>query len=355
MKLMRRLFPYLFIAMIALALICYPSDACAGAVNGLRMCGSAVIPALFPFFVLSRLAISLGRLPQGGKRTDALMQHLFGVSGACLPALLVSFIGGYPIGVSTIASMYENGTLSKRDAERAITFCNNSGPAFFVGIVGMVVLGNVQNGLILYGLHCIAALLTGILTARPQAANWRLRAIKVKSDEPPSFAQSFLNAVSGSCAALLQISALVVFFSILLRLLRTTGVLSLLCLPLCKILKLTIQEAEAILCGCMELSSGILQLSGVGNSAFVLCAGLLGWGGMCVHFQAMSLWQPAGLQPHGYFSGKLLHSLISILLASAYLYRTPIAFGIAASILLISIFFARFCKKKASNPRKIAV
>lgn len=60
--------------------------------------------------------------------------------------------------------------------------------------------------------------------------------------------------------------------------------------------------AEALACGALELSSGILLLSGPGAEA--ACALLMGWGGLCVHFQAMSLWQTAGLRPHGYFSGK---------------------------------------------------
>ena len=73
--------------------------------------------------------------------------------------------------------------------------------------------------------------------------------------------------------------------------------------------------AEALACGALELSSGILLLSGPGAEA--ACALLMGWGGLCVHFQAMSLWQAAGLRPHGYFSAKLLHGLLSAALLSA--------------------------------------
>ena len=250
----------LFLA--AAGLLLAPQAAASGALQGLRACGTRVIPALLPFFV----------------------HALFGVRAACLPALLTGLLGGYPAGAAAVTELYRAGALSKAEAERALCFCNNSGPGFFAGLIGAAVLGDVRRGLILYGLHALSALLTGLLLpgSAPPAA------LRTARREKPVLSSLLPKAVQGSCTALLQVSGLIVFFSSMLAVLRAAGLTAL----------LPNRLAEALACGALELSSGILLLSGPGAEA--ACALLMGWGGLCVHFQAMSLWQTAGLCPHGY-------------------------------------------------------
>ncbi|MDR0890104.1 MAG: sporulation protein [Oscillospiraceae bacterium] len=353
MKSIWRLLPLLCLLFVAAGLVCFPKDASAGALEGLRLCGSAVIPALLPFFVISRLFVTLRIGGRSGKRADFLMRSFFGVSGSCAPALLISFVGGYPVGVSTLVSLYQSGRVSKQDAQRALVFCNNSGPAFFVGIVGGTVFGNVKIGLILYLIHCLTALLAGALTAQQAAP--LLRVHRSEDAQRAPFAQVFLRAISDSCAALLQICTLVVFFSSMLYLLRNTGILQLLCTPLRTVLPQS--AAQSLLSGSMELSTGILSISALLSRelAFVLCAFMLGWGGLCVHFQAMSLWQPAGLHPQGYFLQKLLHGLLSALFALAYSRGSAALLCLCGAVFALAVTMPRLRKKRASNSKVFAV
>ena len=346
MKKLRWLYALLFL--VALGLILYPAQAAAGAVAGLRMCGTAVIPALFPFFVLTRFLIALLKPPHAGKRLQKLTERLFGVGSACIPAILLSFIGGYPVGVSTVVSLYESGAISKRDAQRALVFCNNSGPAFFVGIIGNLILKSVRQGLLLYLIHCFCALLCGIFLARPSMSGFTLHR-SVPAVRSP--AQAFQDAVAGSCAAMLQISGLVILFSVLLSLLSTVGVFNILTqLPG----GLTVAETEALVCGFLELSGGMLRLAGSGR-AFVLCALLMGWGGLCVHMQAMSLWQTADLHPSGYFVSKVLHGLLSALFAAAFAQKTTFSLLCVLCVCGLCVIFPRIRQKWCGNPEHLAV
>ena len=111
--------------------------------------------------------------------------------------------------------------------------------------------------------------------------------------------------------------------------------------------------AEALACGALELSSGILLLSGHGAEA--ACALLMGWGGLCVHFQAMSLWQTAGLRPHGYFSAKLLHGLLSAVLALACFTPSPAALLSAGALTACALLAPLLRKIRAGNLRHAAV
>ena len=294
----------LLVLLLATAgLLLAPQAAASGALQGLRACAARVIPALLPFFVVSRMLTALP-LPTPGRRADRLFRALFGVRAACLPALLTGLLGGYPAGAAAVTELYRAGALSKAEAERALCFCNNSGPGFFAGLIGAAVLGDVRRGLILYGLHALSALLTGLL---------------------------------------LQVSGLIVFFSSMLAVLRAAGLTAL----------LPNRLAEALACGALELSSGILLLSGPGAEA--ACALLMGWGGLCVHFQAMSLWQTAGLRPHGYFSAKLLHGLLSAVLALACFAPSPAALLSAGALTACALLAPLLRKIRAGNLRHAAV
>ena len=303
----------LVLLLAAAGLLLAPQAAASGALQGLRACAVRVIPALLPFFVVSRMLTALP-LPTPGRRADRLFRALFGVRAACLPALLTGLLGGYPAGAAAVTELYRAGALSKAEAERALCFCNNSGPGFFAGLIGAAVLGDVRRGLILYGLHALSALLTGLLLpgSAPPAT------LRTARREKPVLSSLLPKAVQGSCTALLQV-----------------------------------RLAEALACGALELSSGILLLSGPGAEA--ACALLMGWGGLCVHFQAMSLWQTAGLCPHGYFSAKLLHGLLSAVLALACFAPSPAAL-LSAGVLTACALLAPLLRKiRAGNLRHAAV
>lgn len=207
----------LVLLLAAAGLLLAPQAAASGALQGLRACGTRVIPALLPFFVVSRMLTALP-LPTPGRRADRLFHALFGVRAACLPALLTGLLGGYPAGAAAVTELYRAGALSKAEAERALCFCNNSGPGFFAGLIGAAVLGDVRRGLILYGLHALSALLTGLLLpgSAPRLPCGLRAGEAVLSSLLPK-------AVQGSCTALLQVSGLIVFFSSMLAVLRAAG------------------------------------------------------------------------------------------------------------------------------------
>ena len=191
-----------FLLFTLLALLFFPDLASTGATEALRLCGTAVIPALFPFFLLTRLLSSYLPMPKKGP--------------AYLPALLVSFLGGYPVGISTVVSLYENGQLSKHEAERALRICNNSGPGFFVAVVGGAVLHSRTLGLVLYGIHILSALLCAAVWNDTASSRLVLHRVPQKV----GFPQRFQQALEGACTAMLQVCGLVIVFSVVLALLR---------------------------------------------------------------------------------------------------------------------------------------
>ena len=330
---MKKKFPLILSLACAVCLLLFPQEAALGVREGLRLSGTAVIPALFPFMVLTRFLFSTVRF-SCPTWLSKVMQRFFGVDGTIFPALLCSFLGGYPVGVSVLTEDYRAGRLTQQETEQALLFCNNSGPGFFVAVVGAVVLQDVTEGLLLYAIHVCAALLCGRLFARKGAPIIRVKKVP-EALLPPS--QAFLNAVTGTCQVLLQVSGLICVFSVAAALLKNVV---LPCFPL-------IEPYIPLISGLLELSNGVMSLS-LSSNAFILAAFFTGWGGLCVHLQAMSLWQPLGLHPKGYFFSKLLHGLLAALFAAALIHRTAALF--AASVLTIA-----FCGLFPLISRKIGV
>ena len=124
------------IIMMLYALIMLPEVSVSAARDGMQLCLNVIIPSLFPFFVLSTLAVDMGMITSLGRLAGKIMVPLFRVNGSCAGAFLLGILGGYPVGARTAISLYESGSCTKPEAERLLSFCNNSGPAFILGVVG---------------------------------------------------------------------------------------------------------------------------------------------------------------------------------------------------------------------------
>ena len=105
--------------------------------EGLALCAGSVIPALFPFLAASSLLLKLG-FGDALAGPLAPLMGLYRLPGEAAGALVLGLAGGYPVGARTAAELCAQGALTRDEAERLLTFCNNANPAraFFVGSGG---------------------------------------------------------------------------------------------------------------------------------------------------------------------------------------------------------------------------
>ena len=246
-----------------------------GAVEGIRLCLWTVLPSLFPFFVVSILiSNSLG-------------------SGS---ALLMGYLGGYPIGAQGVMQAYSYGKLSKKDAQRMLAFCNNAGPAFIFGMVSQL-FDSIAVGWYLW----LITILSSIFVAASAPGKCTRQNRIAAERKPISFPQVIADAVK----AMSNVCAWVLLFRIVLTLLQTRvfhGKDSLL---------------QTILFGFLELSNGVVQAASAEDPRirFVLCAVFLSAGGFCVAMQTHSVTRGLGL--HTYLGGKALQTVYALLLSLA--------------------------------------
>lgn len=318
----RDLFLGLALLCATLSLMLYPQDSMSAAREGLKLCYNVIIPSLFPFFVLSALVVDLGLAGYIGRALEGLMRPLFNVPGACASAFVLGFVGGYPVGARTALSLYQKGMCTKTEAERLLSFCNNSGPAFILGVVGAGVFASSRVGVLLSLAHAAASICVGLFFRFYRRGKKGREARVSPKFEAERFTTAFTGAVKNSFLSTLNICAFVVFFTVVIRLLFLSGALPALARLLGVLLSplgFTQEWAERLLTGAIELSSGVWTLSGAGGMAgrMSMAAFMLGWAGISVHCQVLSFIGDSGLSVRTYLAGKLCHGIIAAALTAA--------------------------------------
>ena len=116
---------------------------------GLIMCGEIVIPSIFPFTCVAIFIFSTKIC----RIFDYILKYpmkLLGLNGCIGSVLLMSLIGGYPVGGKLISKLYEEGAIDQKTANTLLTFCVNSGPTFVIVAVGCGMLKSYKAGYIIF-------------------------------------------------------------------------------------------------------------------------------------------------------------------------------------------------------------
>ncbi len=303
---------------IAMAgLMVYSQEALEAAKNGIILCYNVIIPTLFPFFVLSALLVELGLAGYFGRLFEGIMRPLFNVSGACATAFALGFVGGYPTGAKTAIAVYEKGMCSKTEAERLLAFCNNSGPAFILGVVGAGIFSSGRAGIFLYLAHAAASVAVGLIFRFYKRREHASHSGADIHFDTVSLPKVFASSVTNSFTSTLSICAFVIFFTVAIRMLFLFGIIPALAEGLGALLsplELGPTDAEQLLTGLIEVSSGVWSLRGAAGSMreqLAMAAFMLGWAGLSVHCQVLSFIGASGLSTKTYIAGKMLHGIFS--------------------------------------------
>jgi len=323
-----------------IGMVFYASETLAAAKDSLSLCIDVVIPSLFPFFVLSTLAVDFGLSAYAGTAFERVMRFLFNVPGACAPAFVLGIIGGYPVGAKTAIETYKNNLCTKTEAERLLAFCNNSGPAFILGTVGSGILGSGRAGMLLLSAHILASVTVGIVFSFYKRSDISKDASHIRAVfNAKRISESFVSAVRKGFLSMLGICGFIIFFAVVIRLLFLFGIIQKAAFILSYILSpfgFTFENAERILTGFIEITSGLWSLSSsveAINSRLALASFILGWAGVSVHCQVLSFMGDCRLSIAPYIIGKLFHAFLSSAYTLILIRIFPIFDTVSASLI----------------------
>lgn len=138
------------LAGLMILLLVFPGLAAQGVAQAMELCTQSLIPALFPFFVVSSLLVGL---PAWGRAVGFLrpLTRGLGISSPQAPLILVlSWLGGYGVCAQSLREAVDQGSLSPQEGERLLVLGTAASPGFVLGAVGCLMLGApVLGGLLL--------------------------------------------------------------------------------------------------------------------------------------------------------------------------------------------------------------
>ncbi len=120
---------------LILVVLTHPAQTFQYAYQGLYQWAAKMVPTLFPFMMISSIMIYSGVDNEIGNMLSFLLKHIYKYSKYGLYAIFMGFLCGFPMGAKVVSELYSNQKLSKQEAQSLLGFCNNIGPAYFLGII----------------------------------------------------------------------------------------------------------------------------------------------------------------------------------------------------------------------------
>ncbi len=289
----------------------FPESVLAGAQNGLALCINAVIPSLLPFMVISSCIIGSNFARPLGALLSKVLTPLTGISNAGCVCFVTGLVGGYGAGARAISESYKEKLISKEEAESLLAFCNNAGPLFVIGTVGVGFYLSKSVGVALL----IIQLITSVITARVFSGNFGKKSCvrdewNYYKKNKPHLGVLVTKSAIDSGSAIVTACVFVISF--------------------CALTEVLPFGQYSFLSGLLEVTRGCSEMSRMGIDAIPLASAFLSWGGFSVHLQANALCGGV-FSMKKYYIGKLFSAALAYLI-------TRIS-GCDINILVILILF----------------
>lgn len=289
----------------------FPAQSVYYAFTGLTLWFQKMIPALFPFMILSGIMIRMNLTEYFAVVLSPLLKPLFKVSGNGAYCIIMGFLCGFPMGAKVIADLYERNKLTKAEATYLLSFCNNIGPIYFTSFA-LPVIGFPITLTYLFGMYALPLIYGIILCRLPLSAitkHGSYGTINIYNINTDSKSRSKSNINSSSTGQLLvhiddaiqsaiesitKLGGYMILFNLLN--LIPTMLLPLSTLPICNLL--------------LEITSGI---SRIGNAHPYIVLTALPFGGLSCMAQTYSIIKGTDLSIGNYFFHKCILTIITAL------------------------------------------
>lgn len=273
---------------LTVIILLYPSLCLYYALNGLNLWFQKMIPALFPFMVLSGIMIRMNLTESFTGLLAPVLRPLFRVNNNCIYGIFIGFLCGFPMGAHISADLYERKCISKSEAEFLLSFCNNIGPVYFISFA-LPTIGVTTIGPALFGMYGIP-LFYGLFLRYFRYAKAIPFTTKPPQVQTPPL--PFLAALDESVMASLNSITKLGGYMIIFNLLNVIG-------HLC----FSNQTIKALLGSLLEITGGLGML---GDKAQLAALCLLSFGGLSCMAQTYSMIQRTDLSLKKYIIHKLI-------------------------------------------------
>ena len=333
---LKKLFIPACICLFTILLLVFSNSNLLSAKTGISLWADSVVPSLLPFFIATELLGYTNVISFLGKSLTRFMKPIFNVPGEGAFPFIMGIISGYPMGAKIVSNFKEQGVCTQEECERLLAFTNNSGPLFIVGTVGVGLFRDTKTGILLFITHILACITVGFLF-RWWKTNKRKNKITLDTCGPSTNAVSISNlgeilasSIMNSINTIFLICGFIVLFSVIISILKSSRILEILgntLSPLLNVFGISNNFLEGIITGVIELTNGICVISSIPNkcisSNIIICAFLLGFGGISIMLQILSITSKSKISIKPYIIGKFLQAVFAALYTYIIIYTVP--------------------------------
>jgi sporulation integral membrane protein YlbJ len=323
---------------LVITLVSHPETSFRAAVNGLKIWWEVVFPALLPFIVVSEILMGVGVVHFVGVLLEPLMRPLFNVPGTGAFVLTMGFSSGYPVAAKLTTRLRENGSLTRAEGERLVSFATTGDPLFVIGAVAVGFFHSEQLGYVMAVTHYLSAILLGILfrfhavfdpSSKKLLKNQLPLAIRalqamhrarIRDGRP--FGKLMGEAVHSALQTLLMVGGFIIVFSVIIQLLSAIHVTHFLSTTLSVFLGpfgFPTTFSKALIAGTFEVTLGAQAASEVPSHVplvwkTAIASALVSWGGFSVHAQVASILSQTDIRVGPYLLARIVHAFLSFVM-----------------------------------------
>jgi len=332
---MKKIFLTILFIFFLFFLVIFSNTNLIAAKEGSILWANCIIPSLFPFFIATELLNYTDITKIVGNMMHRIMRPLFNVPGVAAYALIMGLVSGSPIGAKITLDLYENNLVTKKEAERMLAFTNNCGPLFIIGTTGILLFHSKLIGILLLSTHILSSITTGIILGIQSRMNNVRTEISTRNHYNESISTNYdynigiilSQSVKNAVSLTLQIGGFIVLFSVFLSIINELNIFNAIGSILEKIY-IPKEFTKSILTGMIELTSGVNIVANLQTQYLsmniIICSFLLGFGGISILIQVMSILSKSNLSIKTYLTGKLLHGLLAALYTAIFIQIEPI-------------------------------
>jgi len=276
--------------------------------TGLSTWYKNMIPALFPFMVLSGFLLRSGLSMRLSTILNPILGRLFCLSSNCIYVMIMGFLCGFPMGANVIAESLSLNRINRREAELLLAFCNNIGPVYFISFayaacpffsLGTTI--SVMYGVpLLYGLILRHTRYRNIpYTKALISYNLRYDNNNIQQHKTNNYLDAFQESLQKAITSILTLGGYMVIFNVLQ-------------LPLYNTFYQMPGNILCILKGLIEINSGINAVSAIPEYYPIVYTLFLPFCGLCCFFQTYAMIKDTPLSLKKYFLHKIIQTIIAL-------------------------------------------
>ena len=256
-----------------------------------------LIPALFPFFIISDILINYNITEYIPKTIRNICKSIFNINDNMLTILILSMLSGFPSNARNTRTLYDKGLITLEEANHILIFSHFANPVFILTTVAVFFFNNQKVGIILLITHYFSNFILGICFRNKIKLSNNSYALIDKSN---NFGNVFIASIKKAIDTILLICGILTIFLMLSSIVINV---------------FSFNSYNAMLIkGIFEITIGIEALSKLSISMLsktVIASAFLAFGGISVHVQVLSQITGTKIKYIYFFVGRMYQMIIS--------------------------------------------